>query len=410
MNTEAQRPQRRTERRAPARRGCRAALRAAEGGPDRTRKPPVDHVWLASAIRAALHGPAEGRPRQPRHHAALRCWKRRPHIANGDAALCASLCALCLCVGISSLSISARSSTESRPCRHVGLELPHGQGHVERHLLSPAGVEEKEGRLRRPGVLRGALRHRRGQLELLRRARGRRRRRDGSSRTPADFEFSLKLYQKFTHPEMFLKATRQGSGRSRSKGRGRIPRGDRSAGARREARGAPGAVSGQLQERAGVPRLPASGCSRPSRTIPSPWSCGTAASATTPARPLQLLGEHGAALVQIDEPKFRFSIRQDRLANVKTLLLHAAARQERRAVVEARKVRGPLQLPLLGVGAGAVRRSGRRGVTRREEDLPVREQSLLREVGRQRRDASRPSSGRRSTAPIRRRSSSAIPT
>jgi len=37
-----------------------------------------------------------------------------------------------------------------------------------------------------------------------------------------------------------------------------------------------------------------------------------------PAETLQLLGEHGAALAQIDEPKFRFSIRQDRLANVKT--------------------------------------------------------------------------------------------
>src|SRR5436190_15299442 len=37
-----------------------------------------------------------------------------------------------------------------------------------------------------------------------------------------------------------------------------------------------------------------------------------------PAETLQLLGEHGAALVQIDGPKFRFSIRQDRLANVKT--------------------------------------------------------------------------------------------
>src|SRR5258708_28085323 len=36
-----------------------------------------------------------------------------------------------------------------------------------------------------------------------------------------------------------------------------------------------------------------------------------------PAETLQLLGAYGAALVQIDEPKFRFSIRQDRLANVK---------------------------------------------------------------------------------------------
>ena len=37
-----------------------------------------------------------------------------------------------------------------------------------------------------------------------------------------------------------------------------------------------------------------------------------------PAETMQLLGEHGAALVQIDEPKFRLSIRQDLLPNVKT--------------------------------------------------------------------------------------------
>src|SRR3954471_3922325 len=30
-----------------------------------------------------------------------------------------------------------------------------------------------------------------------------------AERTPADFEFSLKLYQKFTHPGMFHKATGQ---------------------------------------------------------------------------------------------------------------------------------------------------------------------------------------------------------
>ena len=33
---------------------------------------------------------------------------------------------------------------------------------------------------------------------------------------------------------------------------------------------------------------------------------------------MALLQEHGAALVQIDEPKFKTSIRQNRLANVKT--------------------------------------------------------------------------------------------
>ena len=42
------------------------------------------------------------------------------------------------------------------------------------------------------------------------------------------------------------------------------------------------------------------------------------------------------------------------------VLLHAAARPERRAVVEARQVRGPLQLPVFGRRAGAVRRSGAR--------------------------------------------------
>jgi uncharacterized protein YecE (DUF72 family) len=37
-----------------------------------------------------------------------------------------------------------------------------------------------------------------------------------------------------------------------------------------------------------------------------------------PTETLQLLGEYEAALVQIDAPTFRHSIRQDRLANVKT--------------------------------------------------------------------------------------------
>ena len=52
--------------------------------------------------------------------------------------------------------------------------------------------------------------------------------------------------------------------------------------------------------------------------------------------------------MQIDEPKFRFSIRQNYLPNVTQLLLHAAARPKRRAVVAPRQERGPLQLPLLG--------------------------------------------------------------
>src|SRR5262249_37441551 len=63
-----------------------------------------------------------------------------------------------------------------------------------------------------------------------------------------------------------------------------------------------------------------------------------------------------------------------------------AARAERRAVVEARPVRGSLQLPVLGQRAGPDRRRRRRGVTPRQEGLPLYEQSLLGEAGGQRRD------------------------
>ena len=79
------------------------------------------------------------------------------------------------------------------------------------------------------------------------------------------------------------------------------------------------------------------------------------------ARRSTLLNTFGAAWVQIDEPKFRFSIRQNYLPNVQRLLLHAAARPERRAVVAAREVGGSLQLPLLGRRAeGILRNRGRR--------------------------------------------------
>ena len=230
-----------------------------------------------------------------------------------------------------------------------------------------------------------------------------------AARTPADFEFSLKLYQKFTHPEMFVKAT--------GKDPADLDRKDVD-----EFRAAidPLARAGKLG--ALLAQFPASFKNEPASRGYLEWLLeafrdyaarrGAAASSFSdePAETLQLLGEHGAALVQIDEPKFRFSIRQDRLRQREDLLLHAAARPERGAVVEARQVRGSLQLPLLGVGAGAVRRSRGGSVARREEDLPLREQSLLREVGRQRRDDQGTSSGRSSTASTRRRSSSAIRT
>jgi uncharacterized protein YecE (DUF72 family) len=138
-----------------------------------------------------------------------------------------------------------------------------------------------------------------------------------AARTPADFEFSLKLHQKFTHPEMFLKAT--------GKDPAELGPGDVD-----EFRAAiePLAAAGKLGPL--LAQFPASFKNEPDARGYLEWLLQAFTDyplavelrhrsfSDDPAETLQLLGEHGAALVQIDEPKFRFSIRQDRLANVKT--------------------------------------------------------------------------------------------
>jgi uncharacterized protein YecE (DUF72 family) len=138
-----------------------------------------------------------------------------------------------------------------------------------------------------------------------------------AARTPADFEFSLKLYQKFTHPEMFLKAT------------GRDPADlDRTDVDAFRAAIDPLAEAGKLG--ALLAQFPASFKNEPDSRGYLEWLLEAfkdyqvavelrhRSFSDDPAETLQLLGAHGAALVQIDEPKFRFSIRQNRLANVKT--------------------------------------------------------------------------------------------
>jgi uncharacterized protein YecE (DUF72 family) len=138
-----------------------------------------------------------------------------------------------------------------------------------------------------------------------------------ASRTPADFEFSLKLYQKFTHPEMFLKATGQDPAD--------LNRQDVDA---FRAAIDPLAEAGKLG--ALLAQFPASFKNEPDSRGYLEWLLEAfrgyqlavelrhRSFSDDPAETLQLLGAHGAALVQIDEPKFRFSIRQNRLANVKT--------------------------------------------------------------------------------------------
>jgi uncharacterized protein YecE (DUF72 family) len=136
-------------------------------------------------------------------------------------------------------------------------------------------------------------------------------------RTPKDFEFSLKLFQKFTHPEMFLKAT--------GKDPSEIDRKDVD-----EFRTAldPLAHAGKLG--ALLAQFPPSFKNEPGsreylawllhafREYPVAVELRHKTFSDDPRETMELLREHGAALVQIDEPKFKTSIRQNRVPNVKT--------------------------------------------------------------------------------------------
>jgi uncharacterized protein YecE (DUF72 family) len=146
------------------------------------------------------------------------------------------------------------------------------------------------------------------------------------SRTPPDFEFSLKLYQKFTHPQMFREA------------------------ALKRAPGAEGPLLDLLAEvtpgdiddfKAGIEPLAAAGklgallAQFPASFKDSPATRDYLAQllrafsgypvavelrhrtwSDAIGDTLDMLNAFGAAWVQIDEPKFRFSIRQNYLPNV----------------------------------------------------------------------------------------------
>ncbi len=165
-----------------------------------------------------------------------------------------------------------------------------------------------------------------------------------AERTPGTFDFSLKLYQKFTHPTMFkaaaLKSTPLDVAARDAWGSGHV---------------APGAghslldllatvTTSDIDEfRAGIDPLANAGklgvllAQFPPSFKDSPESRDYLVSLLRAfsaypvavelrhkswsdafADTLSLLGSYGAAWTQIDEPKFRFSIRQNYLPNVKT--------------------------------------------------------------------------------------------
>ena len=84
----------------------------------------------------------------------------------------------------------------------------------------------------------------------------------------------------------------------------------------RPARRAAGAVSRQLQGHAARRATTSRSCCAPSTTIPIAVELRHKSWSDAIGDTLALLNGFGAALVQIDEPKFRFSIRQNYLPNV----------------------------------------------------------------------------------------------
>ena len=137
---------------------------------------------------------------------------------------------------------------------------------------------------------------------------------DWAARTPSGFEFSLKLYQKFTHPDMFLEAT---GGDPADLGQGDVD----------EFRAAidPLARAGKL----GVllAQFPASFKNEPNTRGYLEWLLERFREYTVAVElrhrswsddrdaTLALLGSFNAAWTQIDEPKFRGSIRQNLVAD-----------------------------------------------------------------------------------------------
>ena len=132
--------------------------------------------------------------------------------------------------------------------------------------------------------------------------------------TPEGFEFSVKLFQKFTHPEMFLKATGEDP---HQLGQGDID--EFRAGI------APIAERGRLG--ALLVQFPPSFKREPNAREYLAWLLEAFRDYPTAAElrhrswsdavddTLALLAPTGTAWVQIDEPKFRFSIRQSFQAN-----------------------------------------------------------------------------------------------
>lgn len=150
--------------------------------------------------------------------------------------------------------------------------------------------------------------------------------RSWGDRTPRDFEFSLKLYQKFTHPKMFREAALRrapGAGGALLDVLAEVTRRDIDEFRRGIEPLASGGRLGAL-----LAQFPPSFTSTPPARDYVTWLLQAFADYPVAVElrhrswsdavgdTLAMLNAFGAAWVQIDEPKFRFSIRQNFLPNV----------------------------------------------------------------------------------------------
>jgi uncharacterized protein YecE (DUF72 family) len=150
---------------------------------------------------------------------------------------------------------------------------------------------------------------------------------DWVHRTPSEFTFSLKLYQKFTHPKMFREAALRsapGSAGTLLDLLAEVTQSDIDdfrSGIEPIARGGKlGALLAQFP-----PSFKSTGCSRDYLTqllgvlsgYPMAVELRHRSWSDELPETLELLNGFHAAWVQIDEPKFRFSIRQNALPNIR---------------------------------------------------------------------------------------------
>jgi len=141
-----------------------------------------------------------------------------------------------------------------------------------------------------------------------------------AERTPRDFEFAVKLFQKFTHPTMFNKAAGAAAGAQVHVDQDDVDQFQRALD--------PLAVAGKLGPL--LVQFPSSFVDSPQtrdylvrllgafREYQPAVELRHRSWSDRIGETLALLNEHGAAWVQIDEPKFRLSIRQNYLPNVES--------------------------------------------------------------------------------------------